>query len=207
MPRPKKHLTPERARLAELHVYVADTVVHVLIRRKHVLLYRWPGLEKDDMHGVAYEALCHAAIDWNVGGGDFSSFAFQRCWYRVIDWLRTAGPIKRSGKRRPREVAWIEEGFGTDGDFLDRGPPTEMILHERLEDDFADVLIGRQFVNHCFEKLNPREAHVLRATLVDGRTLDSVAREMGVTESRISQIRTRALNKLRRDPDVVYAVV
>lgn len=193
----KRTLTPERAELAALHVAVADRALKVFLRRKHIPLQRWPGVEWDDLTQVCREALCYAAMDWKPGAGPFPPFAYNRCWFRMIDWLRTEGPYTRYGEQRVRTVSWMDE---TNLDwFVDSAPPTETLLRdEQLVQDHADVVVGREWVVECMRFVTAREEYILRSTLVEGRRGSSLAKEMGISEGRVSMIAKRAIEKIRR---------
>ena len=53
-------------------------------------------------------------------------------------------------------------------------------------------------VGRAVKQLKERERVVVLASLVDGRRLADVGAELGLSEARVSQIRTAALGKLRR---------
>jgi RNA polymerase sigma factor (sigma-70 family) len=81
------------------------------------------------------------------------------------------------------------------GDFVpdERATPMdEMIEEHQLQEDIQGILV---------ERLRPREQDILRMRFgLDGndpRTLEQVARLMGVTRERIRQIERRALRRLR----------
>ncbi len=64
---------------------------------------------------------------------------------------------------------------------------------ERLR-DLADRL------GSALEALPPREAFVVRSVSLEGRPVREVAREMGLTPSRVRQLRASALERLREAP-------
>lgn len=168
---------------------------------------RWPGLEMDDAIQIGREALCQAAIDWKPGAGPFPSFAYMRVYFRIIDWLRVDGPSDRFGKKRPKTISWVDDSSTRPYDYYeDRGPPTETILRSQdLMQDHADVVAGREWFMECMKLVNPRERWVLSQVLLKGRTHRSLAREMGVSEGRVSQLASRALDKIRRSHVVTDA--
>jgi RNA polymerase sigma factor (sigma-70 family) len=196
----QKVLTPERARLAELHTGVARVAVFTFIKRKHTPMHKWPTIEWDDAHQVGLEALCHAARTWSPASGPFPGYAFHRIWFSMIDWLRREGPHSRAGVQRASffTTSWVEEN-GSD----DEGPPTEIILRDHLQEDFTDTLLGRMFLQDMLKNLSDREAYVLTELYSRGTAERVLASKLGVSESRISQIKARALTKLRRSDDVL----
>jgi RNA polymerase sigma factor for flagellar operon FliA len=46
-------------------------------------------------------------------------------------------------------------------------------------------------------RIDPRAREVIRKTILEGQNLAEVGKSLGVTESRVSQIRTKALRTLR----------
>lgn len=55
----------------------------------------------------------------------------------------------------------------------------------------------QRVVNQIVDSLPPREAYVIRRRFFDDATLADVAREIDVSQTRIQQIETRAINKMR----------
>ena len=84
-------------------------------------------------------------------------------------------------------------------------------LHTHAVDDAAtepadleplpeDVVLDLELtadLHHAIDALPPRLAGVVRTTFFEGRRLSDVAEELGVTESRVSQLRTEAVHLLR----------
>lgn len=206
MPRPSstRRLTPERAKLAELYADIGARAARKVIRQKGVPLHRWPDVDLEDIEQVGREGLCIAADRWNTPAGDFGGFAFLRSYWHVIDWLRKEGPWTRAGNpRRHIEIPWVSDGDYPDDPFA----PTEHLIREYGEDPgVEDLLVGREFVEYCCSLLSEREAHVVRQSMVHRRTLESIGRELGVSESRVSQIMSHAVNKMRRDQGVIDAL-
>ena len=70
----------------------------------------------------------------------------------------------------------------------------------RVERTPEDVVVDRErvaYLEAAVEALPDRHRAVVRATFFDDRLLKDVATELGVTESRVSQLRTEALGLLR----------
>ena len=53
-------------------------------------------------------------------------------------------------------------------------------------------------VRNAMGKLTPKEEAVLKRIVIDGETLDDVAKSYNVSRSRIAMIRNKALNKMKR---------
>lgn len=202
---PGRTMTRERARLVEENVTLARRAVEKTVRTHGIPIGRWPGLEWDDVHAVGLEALCESALDYDPSRGmRFGSFAWGRVSNRTIDWFRQAGPRTRAGVQKIRTVSWVDDAGD---DWHTEGAPTETLLRDdQLVQDHAEVLAGSSFVSHCFSLLSERERFLLRA-LLDGRTWESCAEELGVSIDRVAFLRDRALTKLRKDDDVLNALI
>jgi len=74
------------------------------------------------------------------------------------------------------------------------------LLHDPSLGPEALVEVGERVaaVGQAVKQLKERERLVVLASLVDGRRLADIGAELGLTEARVSQIRTEALGKLRR---------
>ena len=79
------------------------------------------------------------------------------------------------------------ENVGIEPPTADRGP-----LSACLAIESHDVLL------RAIERLDDRERQVIVLTFADDRSLSELARELGVTKSRVCQIRARALRTLRQ---------
>jgi RNA polymerase sigma factor for flagellar operon FliA len=99
--------------------------------------------------------------------------------------------LKAIGDDVQRAVVLSLQGFtaGTAEDLVpERTPgPEDLILHREK--------IG--YLHHAVNALPERLRHVVTAYFFDERPMNDIARELGVTESRISQLRSEALVLLR----------
>ncbi|HEX3928659.1 MAG TPA: sigma-70 family RNA polymerase sigma factor [Gemmatimonadales bacterium] len=69
---------------------------------------------------------------------------------------------------------------------------------EQLLDHSVEHAERREFIERALNDLPSRERHVVSRSYLDERPLREIAAEMGVTESRVCQLRAQALAKLRR---------
>lgn len=177
------------------------------MRRKNLPMHRWPCIEWDDAFSVGYEALCHAARDWNTEVGPFEPFAFHRVMFRIIDWVRKAGPRTRLGeyKASANTIQWVDH---TDSNvYTDIGVPTEHLLRDdQLIQDHADTLMGREFLLYCLRLLPEKQRYVMYQMLVHGRSAPDVARDLGISEDGVWSLRIKAIQRLRRDDEIRYTL-
>lgn len=75
----------------------------------------------------------------------------------------------------------------------------EMISDETLKDPFkyAEISDLRQIIESALEKLDEKEKEVIKMYYLDGFHMKEISKKLKVSESRISQIHSKALLKLR----------
>jgi RNA polymerase sigma factor for flagellar operon FliA len=85
-------------------------------------------------------------------------------------------------------------------------------LSDRIGFDGGDEIHGtmeraerRDTIRFALDKLPHRERLVLLRSYLEEKPLREIAGELGVTESRVCQLRTQALARMRRVPELVYA--
>jgi RNA polymerase sigma factor for flagellar operon FliA len=173
--------------------------VHVLARR---LQLRVPAcVTLDDLVGAGTIGLIQAVDRFKPSRGlTFGTYARHRIWGAMLDFLREEDPLSRTERRRIRTAEATGE---TTGQFLPATISLEQLpAHElRLapaqagcpESSFVDRAVLKQ-ARQC---LSARENRVISLLYErDWKNCD-VARELGVNESRVSQIKHVALSKLR----------
>lgn len=200
-----RRLTPEQQRLVAEHIEVADRAAFAVMRGWPKMNQHWANINTDEVQAVAYEILCQAVFTWKPEkGSDFGGYAYKRIKYGIIDWLRQVGPYTRSRRERVdvTAVSWVDEG---DTELDDGRVPTEHQMSHEQDTTDGDI-VADDFVFYCLDQLDPRERYVAHQMYVEGRTLAAIGEDLGVTESRVSQILSKALNRLRRDQGVIEAL-
>lgn len=92
--------------------------------------------------------------------------------------------------------------------------PGERGLSDRIGEDGAaqihaelDVAERTDAIQAALEDLPPRERLILSRSYLEERPLRQIAQELGVTESRVCQLRAQALARLRRHPGLAAVAV
>jgi RNA polymerase sigma factor (sigma-70 family) len=173
-------MIPTPSELAAAHAHLVEWAVRRLRRRL-------PWVDVDDARGVAGLALVQAAhLYREQPGGAFVPFALQRLTFRLQDALRLGELTRCRRVRRPGGLArWchqvsIEACRCVVVDHVDQ------FAQRRI--DLADGL----------RRLPPRERRVVRQLLA-GETHEAIAADLGVSVSRIAQLRARAIGRLREE--------
>lgn len=90
------------------------------------------------------------------------------------------------------KVTSLQYSRRLDGTAVDVPDSEDGPLARLLSSELSGIL------RDALETLDPREQQVIRLTFVEEQSLSEVGRALGVTESRVCQIRARALRSLRR---------
>src|SRR5262249_33642538 len=123
----------------------------------------------------------------------------RRIAHERIESLREAGPTAASPEDQLRALAEI--GVGPAPGIIPQG--TGMIGDEQAaapDNTYAGVEL-RQFrdgLAHAVERLTERERDVIRLHYLQGIEFGEIARDLGLTQGRVSQLHRQGLARLRR---------
>ena len=170
-------------------------------------------LTYEDALSEATIGLVRAAISWKPERGSFRKWASSRCFTAVIDYTRTAGQLRRHAERDENgEVVLDEYGepvrrmrlllttWQEPSNDPDRGGGhgTEAWLYARgqyvpsAEDETCELVGLADLLRHLPEN----ERRVLYRYFGQGYTLREIGLELGLTESRASQLKTQGEARL-----------
>jgi RNA polymerase sigma factor for flagellar operon FliA len=170
-------------------------------------------VDRQDLHSAALLGLVNAAGVYDPTlGVPFDAFARSRMRWAVLDELRAQDPLSRADRRRAsaRQVAADAPqdhqtviasrrpadtarpgpvGASDVGDAADSGAisPETHAIERVLVESVRDALV----------LLTPRCRTVVVAHFIDGRDMRSIADELGVSPSRVSQLCTEGVRRLR----------
>lgn len=145
-----------------------DKIVSQAIRR-----YRWTGVTRDELTGFAMEGFYKAQLTYNPKKQSFKAWSDLKMRWAIVDGLRHDRYLDRR-KHKPAKLPKLATI-----------PPVK---------EFP--LAGLDFDALAFV-LTPKELRVLKKRYVDGDKVKEIAAEMGVHQSRVCHIHSRALLKLR----------
>jgi RNA polymerase sigma factor for flagellar operon FliA len=172
--------------------------------------------DREELVGYGLLGLANAARRFDGSHGvRFQTFADQRVSWAIVDGLRQLDPLTRRERRELRAgtapgdvkaariraatspLPWEHEDFA-------RGPSGEsMTLAELVPDPGApdpaeevERIDLQDRVGRALEKLNWRERWLIHLRFDAGLTLAEIGEQMGVSESRASQLQRETLAKL-----------
>jgi len=155
-----------------------------------------PCVKFDDLASAGMIGLIHAVDRFDQTRGlKFRNYAQYRIQGAMQDFLRDEDPLSRTERRRVRASApaLSATGYGI--------PPATVSLDQIpvrcLASTAQPAFTLRAEIREAPRCLSPRENRVIELLYDIGWQSREVAVEMHVNESRVSQIKTRAISKLR----------
>lgn len=155
-----------------------------------------PCVTFDDLTGAGMVGLVQAVDRFDESRGlHFKTYAQHRVWGAMQDFLRDEDPLSRAERRRFREGAPALTATG-------HGNPTATVslddIHPRcLAAPSSTAFAVRCDLQSARRCLSARENRLITLLYDFGWQNREVAADLGVHESRVSQIKQRALSKLR----------
>jgi RNA polymerase sigma factor for flagellar operon FliA len=111
-------------------------------------------------------------------------------------------------------VAKLRQRTAVTGSVSLESEPGGRALADRLGDDSEDGMHSALesaertgAIQAALDSLPPRERLILARSYFEERSLREIATELGVTESRVCQLRAQAIARLRKMPDLVAVAV
>lgn len=138
---------------------------------------------------------------WDPGyGGQLLPWLAQRVRWRLHDWARETGPLSRSQARANRVARAAEQPdpHPTGVTYLDGYHDLAEWLQpdDTTFDEVLDRLAWRQIIAGAH--LTGRQLELVGRYFYAGQTMAQVGAQLGITESRVSQLLTAACARLRR---------
>ena len=178
------------------------------------IYYRLPkgDIEFDDLVNVGVIGLMKAIERYNEDKAKFSTYAYIKIRGEILDYLRSLDIVPRTvrdkiKKEKPIEdgrsvplsntaiMVSIEKALSSDDNLKivdtlvsSRETPEE----EVIKDDQKEKLL------QAIQCLNDKEKKVLQMMYFEEKDLKSVAKEINVSVSRVSQIKAEAIKKLKK---------
>ncbi len=137
-------------------------------------------------------------------GVAFEAFAIPRIKGAVIDAIRAADWVPRKARQRAREtgeqlavLVSMDEDRSTDSS--DRIPAAERLADHGAPEPGSALMESedKRELMGTLNRLPERERMIVTLHYFEGVPLQEIARSLGVTESRVSQLHTRALRMMR----------
>ena len=156
---------------------------------------RCRGADREDLISWGVVGLVQAAKRYRGDrGASFGSYAARRVRGQVLDALRERDPLSRAARRAYRSAQRASE---------DIAPPYVELSLDRIGDVPEQRPAGAardarwQEVARALRDLAPAERRVLVLSYGRGLTLREIGAEIGLSESGVCRLRSRALERVR----------
>jgi RNA polymerase sigma factor FliA len=150
-------------------------------------------VERDELVALGNLGLVEARARFDASRGvPFAAFAARRIRGAILDGLRSADPLTRAERSRRRALTLEVECMHVESAAADAEPAQEQNLEAWFE-----ALTQIAAVRDALDVLPAREREIVREHFLDGRRLKQIGEDLGVSESRVSQILAVALRRLR----------
>jgi RNA polymerase sigma factor for flagellar operon FliA len=165
--------------------------VHALAKRLQLRVP--PCVALDDLVSAGAIGLMQAVDRFQPSRNlQFGTYARHRIWGAMLDFLRAEDPLSRAERREVRASGAERSSPATIS--LEDLPAHEPRSASRCSSGFADRVDLERARRQC---LSAREQQVVSLLFDLDWSNREVAQELGVNESRVSQIKHAALSKLR----------
>jgi RNA polymerase sigma factor (sigma-70 family) len=156
-----------------------------------------PCVTFDDLRSAGMIGLIEAIDRFDASRGlELRNFAQHRISGAMLDFLRAEDPLSRAERRRLRDSGSTATGPVTVS--LDQMPSRLWSRMVGIHDHAAEASLLRSELREMRQCLSAREDRVIALLFESGWRNSQVAAVLKVNESRVSQIKQRALMKLRR---------
>lgn len=168
-------------------------------------------IDRDDLWGAALLGAAKALARWDPERGvQFASYAIHLIRGEILEEMRRWDWLDRNLRDKAKALyretgewpAWARDPRVSLDDPVIRNSESDvedLSLADTVRD--AEIDVERTVTERCdwerlLSRLPEREGYVIRRYIWDGETLLSIAREIGVCETRAKQLRDRALERL-----------
>jgi RNA polymerase sigma factor for flagellar operon FliA len=163
-------------------------------------------VDMEALKGAALEGLCHAAKSYDKSKGvGFKAWAARRIIGQMLDEMRTMDHLTRRDRDKLRAGHTFKTDtnapISMDAHYYNESEETRLI--DMIADDsdvpgdHLDTFTHGQF-NELMEQLSDQELTVITLRFFDNLRAREVSEQLYISESRVNQIESQALWKMRR---------
>jgi RNA polymerase sigma factor for flagellar operon FliA len=174
-------------------------------------LPRDAGIEFDELVNTGIIGLIKAIDKFDASKAQFSTYAYIKIRGEILDYLRSLHILPRSMREKIKKekeegkdiplsnlaiMISMEKALGPD-------EGSSKLIDIMISDDIGpeDQAISSQMTElliEAMEQLNDKEKRTLQMFFFEEREPKEIAKSLGISQSRVSQIKTQAINKLKK---------
>lgn len=201
--RKKARLTDEQRDFAEENLPICGIIAKKIAKK-------CPYIPEDDFHQAAFEGLADAVKGFEESKGvQFASYADRRVVGACLDMMREDGTIRIPRRNRGEGVRFVS--ISRTLHFTDAGDSVEVedrLLPADEEPTPAESAESSDAFEAWLRGFNAAERHIVREYVVNGTTMKRIGADLGLSESRVSQMFASILERLReRSNDPRYRLL
>jgi RNA polymerase sigma factor for flagellar operon FliA len=160
---------------------------------------------KGDLEELTSEALIgiiRCVDTWQPHKSAFKSYAYQRAYFHLIDWLREQSWLPRLVIQQLKRgeldfVPQVQSMHNRRPDSNQQdGSEVGDTLTARPEDDYENV-DRRDTINHLLDRLGGVRREIIERYYLKEETMKEIGEAVGLSESRVSQLHSESLGRLR----------
>ncbi len=174
-------------------------------------LPRDAGIEFDELVNTGIIGLIKAIDKFDESKAQFSTYAYIKIRGEILDYLRSLHILPRSMREKIKKekeegkdiplsnlaiLISMEKAIG--GDEGSSKLIDIMISDELSPEDQAITSQMGEKLSEAMEALNEKERRTLQMFFFEEREPKEIAASLGISQSRVSQIKTQAINKLKK---------
>ena len=161
-------------------------------------IYTGQHFEFDDLVSYGIFGLIDAIEKFDITKGvKFESYASLRIRGAIIDSLRDLDWVPRSLRRKSKEDGSELQSMVSLDDFLDQNMEFVAASADGVPEEHIDKQELRNMLIEAIESLSERDRLIITLHYFEELTLREISKTMKVSESRVSQIHTRALSRMQ----------
>ena len=180
-----------------------DVIMPIIMKAAYGRFKRLPDdvkksnkVNPDDLVSYAWEAAADGLKNYDPTKGTLDAYVTRCAHNGISDCLRAHDTVSHHMRYR------IDAGEDSDdvrrAARFSRPKDSEFIRNTDIRGpSHFDAQITALDIHEALTKLPDRDSHVLEGHYLDGRTKDSIAKEIGVAPSMVSQIHKKALERMR----------
>lgn len=191
---PRRYTKQQRDRATVEHMALVDRIVAKLVLRLP------KQINADELRSAGWVGLCESAHAFDKNRNvAFGAFARQRIYGAMLDFLRTLDMRTRNERAACKngDALFFEIQLHNDNPHLEED--IDNVIPS--SDSAADVLLIKslesQHLKSLLDRLMPRERYVLVQLFWHERTSVDIGDDLGIKQARVSQLKQRAIGKLR----------
>ncbi|OGC76276.1 hypothetical protein A2619_02370 [candidate division WWE3 bacterium RIFOXYD1_FULL_39_9] len=172
--------SPNREQTIESHIKYADKIAYLFVKKTGIYNLR------DEIKSTAYEGLIKAVDSFDPSKGmNIKSYLFHKVNFEILNFLRDNDYLSRNHRIKIK----------INGEDNPTHVPIENCLSVKSKINTEESYCSKQhskILSNLIDTFSERKRYIVKSIVSEEKTMKELGFELGVTESRISQIYAQA---------------